>query len=394
MRILSAAVSGFRNLQDHRFIFSPRVNLVLGRNGEGKTNLLESLNFFALGRSHRGSKSDEMIGFEHDALHVDLDVEEESGNEISCEYGLDRSGARRFRIDGELIHRRSDLVGRLATVFFNPDSIRLVQGGPQQRRNFVDQSMSEIDPLFLADLTAFQRSLKQKTGLLRDLKRGILDYRTAREELAAWNRELADHAAGVCLGRATYARLLTPRANDSHRQLADRNSELEFEYRPSLEAVARLAGNKPENTPLKEDLAADILTEIDYIGESEIRRGRPLSGPQMDDFEVRLDELDLRVYGSQGETRTAAISLILARSDVLYGERNVRPVLFFDDIFSELDRERTRRLQEMASRLHQVFIASARNDDVAGWQPELVKTWNVCAGEFTEIQSGSLPDGS
>ncbi len=383
MRILTATVSGFRNLAEDTFTFSPHVNLLLGRNGEGKTNLLESLNYFALGRSHRGGRSDELIGFAEQALHVRLEVEEESGAVVTCEYGLDRGGGRRLRVDGEPVSRRADLVGRLVTVFFNPDSIGLVRGAPQGRRQFADQGWVEVDPVLLPHLTAFQRALKQKTGLLRDLKRGYGNGGGTRRELVAWNRELAAHAAHVCLGRARYARLLTPFFHDNHKQLTDNELEIEFAYRPRLESVERFCRETAEIPRENSQLEAEIFDELDYIVESEIRRGRPLIGPQSDDFSIRLDGVDLRVFGSQGETRTAAIAMILARSDVLFGQRQVRPVLFFDDIFSELDRERTRRLQEMAAAQHQVFIATARRDDVEAWRPAGLKAWTVHSGAFT-----------
>ncbi len=385
MRIVSASVDGFRNLKTASFTFSPRVNLVLGRNGEGKTNLLEALNYFALGRSHRGAKSEELIHFEKNHLHVGLDVEEESGAVLACEYGLGRDGGRRLRVDGEALRRRADLVGRLATVFFNPDSIRLVRGGPDGRRQFVDQGMAEIDPVFLTHLTSFQRALKQKTGLLRDLKKGLSDLTTTRREMAAWNRELATHATAVCLGREQYAAFLTPFSSQAHKELIDNDLKLQFSYAPRLESVKNAISDSAENPAPKDGLEQEILAELDYISDSEIRRGRPLTGPQLDDFKVVLNGVDLRVYGSQGETRTAAIAMILARSDVLYQKRRIRPVLFFDDIFSELDRERTRRLQEMASHLHQVFIATARRDDIADWQPEQMKTWQVDEGGFSEV---------
>ncbi|MCB1184448.1 DNA replication/repair protein RecF [bacterium] len=384
MRIVSASVDGFRNLQTDDFTFSPRVNLVLGRNGEGKTNLLEALNWFALGRSHRGARSEELIRFDSEHLHVALEVEEDSGAVVRCEYGLGRDGGRRLRIDGEPLKRRADLVGRLATVFFNPDSIRLVRGGPDGRRQFADQGWSEIDPVYLTHLTAFQRALKQKTGLLRDLRRGFVDYSETRRELVAWNRELAGHAAVVCLGRRDYTALVTPFAGEAHNKLLDNDLHLEFFYLPKLASVARVFTEAGAADVAKDDLEREIRQEFDYIMDSEIRRGRPLIGPQLDDFKVVLDGVDLRVYGSQGETRSAAIALILARSDALYRKRQVRPVLFFDDIFSELDRERTRRLQEMASHLHQVFIATARRDDIADWRPEGMRAWRVAAGGFTE----------
>ena len=365
-------------------LFSPQVNLVLGRNGEGKTNLLEALNYLALGRSHRGSKTEELINFDQDTLHVNLEVEEESGSSLSCEFGLDRNGGRRYRIDSEPVRRRADLVGRLVTVFFNPDSIRLVRGAPQRRRHFTDHGLSEFDPIFLSHLIALQRATKQKSGLLRDLKKGLLNPAEARRELESWNRELADHAAAVCTGRQEYACLMTPYAQDTHKSLTDNGLKLEFCYRPNLESVRTRQKIDPEKPFSKEDLAADIFAEIDYIRESEIKRGRPRIGPHLDDFEVRLDGVDLRVFGSQGETRTATVALILARSDVLYQKRQIRPILFFDDIFSELDRDRTHRLQEMSSRHHQVFVATARPDDVAEWRPEEFKAWNVQGGGFTE----------
>jgi DNA replication and repair protein RecF len=408
LRILKAKINGYRNLAEAAFEFSPRVNLVLGRNGEGKTNFLEALNYYSLGRSHRGSKNEELVGFGQDSLHVSLEVEEDSGNRLSCDFGLDKGGGRRLRLDGEAVRRRTDLVGRLATVFFNPDSIQLVRGGPQQRRGFVDQGMSEVDPLYLSALTALQRVLKQKNSLLRDYKSGRRDARSVDSELQAWNREMATHATVICLGRWEYSRLLTPPAGQCHAALTDEGENLEILYRPQLESVAKFTsysgGTEDENTLQKDHLEREVFHEIDYIRELEMQRGRLLKGPQLDDFLVRKSDqesvqrigpesapeagpgegLDLRIYGSQGETRTAAISLILARSDVLFARRQIRPVLFFDDIFSELDRERTRRLQELASRLHQVFIATARRDDVTGWRPADMKVWQVSSGVLTE----------
>ncbi|MDX2474794.1 MAG: hypothetical protein QNL91_13925, partial [Candidatus Krumholzibacteria bacterium] len=182
-----------------------------------------------------------------------------------------------------------------------------------------------------------------------------------------------------------YAAFLTPFSSQAHKELIDNDLKLQFSYAPRLESVKNAISDSAENPALKDGLEQEILAELDYISDSEIRRGRPLTGPQLDDFKVVLNGVDLRVYGSQGETRTAAIAMILARSDVLYQKRRIRPVLFFDDIFSELDRERTRRLQEMASHLHQVFIATARRDDIADWQPDQMKTWQVDEGGFSEV---------
>jgi len=258
--------------------------------------------------------------------------------------------------------------------------------------------MAEIDPAYLAHLTAFQRALRQKNGLLRDLRHGAASPDRVHDDLVAWNLEIAHHAAHICSGRADYAALLTPAADRAHRELTGVEAGLVFTYRPRLESVvARLspaAAADVENDPENRALEQDISTEMNYIVRLEIQRGRPLTGPQLDDFEVRLggaDGLDLRTFGSQGETRSAAIALILARSDALHLRRQVRPVLCFDDIFSELDRDRTRRLQEMASRLHQIFIATARPDDIGDWRPAGIRAWRVDGGAFTTVTDLAAP---
>jgi len=384
VKILSARWTGFRNLADQEVAFSPGVNLLLGHNGQGKTNVLEALNFLALGRSHRGARIDELIRFGEDALHVALEIEDDQGRQHRCEYGLDRAGGRRLRFDGEVLQRRSELVGRLATVFFWPESVELVRGGPDLRRRFADQGLSGLDPAYLAALVAYQRAVKQKSRMLKDFQRGWRRGEVAGEELAAWNHDLARHAVALGRGRADWAATLAPWAAAGYRDLTGSQAALDFVYRPRLKTLEP-SGETPPDTAPESQLRAGILAEIDYIGPEEARRGRPLTGLQFDDFDVRLGDRDLRVYGSQGETRTAAIALILAQSDVVYQRRRVRPVLFLDDIFSELDRARARRLQERCARDHQIFIASARADDVAGWSPDDRRQWRVEDGRLTTL---------
>jgi DNA replication and repair protein RecF len=360
------------------------VNLLLGENGHGKTNFLEALNYFALGRSHRGARNDDLVGFEHSHLHVQLTVEEESDPEgeggftaRTFEYGIERGGGRRFKIDGQAVTKRVDLVGKLATVFFSPDSVGLVRGSPEKRRRFVDQGIAGIDRFYLTHLQSYLRALRQKARLLRDLKRGVVPSGQGRRQLDAWNRKMAPHAARIHASRASYAGQIEPFANQAYTGLAAEDLAFEFTYKP-------YPANDFHTYEIQE-LEKEILAGFDYIVQDEIRRGRPLSGPHFDDFEVKLAGKDLRTFGSQGETRTAAISLILAKSDVVFQVRHVRPVLFFDDIFSELDRSRSRQLQEQSCRWHQVFIATARAEDVSGWQPEGLRVWEVKEGRLEAV---------
>jgi len=385
MRILNARLTGFRNLDDLEITFTSGVNVLLGPNGQGKTNILEALNFFALGRSHRGARNEELVRLDGEHLHVALEIQRDDLSTSNCEFGLDRTGGRRFKLDGDPVARRIDLVGELSTVFFWPESVDLVRGGPELRRRFADQGLSGLDPEYLTALTAYQRALRQKSRLLRDVRRGLRSEADARQELAAWNRDLARHSVTIGRGRRRWSSELAPHAAEAYSLLSGSEARLDVTYQPKLDS---LSAGSPETE--EEQLERDILAEFDYIVPEEIRRGRPLLGPHLDDFKVRLQsevgprDLDLRVYGSQGETRSAAIAMILAQSDVVHQRRQVRPVLFLDDIFSELDRDRARRLQERCARDHQVFIATARRDDVEGWQPEHLRCWQVENGRLTQ----------
>ncbi len=372
MHIAKAGIHGFRNLAEMDFEFSPRVNIIRGENGQGKTNLLEALNFIALGRSHRGSRAEELIPFGGRHLHVRVGVEDENGRLRSFEYGLERSGERRFRIDGRSVGRRADLVGLFCSVVFSPDSIGLIRSGPDRRRRFLDQGLCTLDPAYLRHWQAYARASRQKAIVLKDLRQGRRAPDSGRRELQAWNRELALHGAPIFRARDEYCRFLEPLAAEIHGGLAGGAGALELGYRPGLQGWDSLRESA--------DLERDILAQFDYIGENEIRHGRPLRGPQFDDCEIRLAGHDVRTFGSQGENRTAAIALILAQSEVVFRKRRIRPVLFFDDIFSELDRGRARQLQEESVQRHQVFIATARPDDVAGWRPEGRRIWEIRDG--------------
>lgn len=376
MRLIRASLLDFRNIPEVRLSFSEGVNVLLGDNGQGKTNVLEALNYPALARSFRGARDEELIRFDADACHVSLEVLDDDGAEGAIEVGLDRSGRRVVRLDGEEVRRRVDLVGRLATVVFDPQTVELVRGGPEGRRRWLDQAISGVDPEYLRHLQAVTRALRQKSRLLRDVRRGFVRPGEVLDDLRTWNQELAAHTVPVIRGRVSWLSRTAAAADRAYDVLTDRKSGLELLYRQGVEA--------PDSGGSMDDFAAEILGVLDYIMQDEIRRGRCLAGPQADDVEIRLGGVNLRTFGSRGETRSAAVALKLAQADVVHDLRGVRPILFFDDIFSELDRDRSRRLQERTAADHQVFIATARAEDVEGWTHASRRTWTVRGGEIQD----------
>ncbi|MBU0741136.1 DNA replication and repair protein RecF [bacterium] len=374
MRLREASLLGFRNLAEVQLGFSPGVNIFVGGNGQGKSNLLEALNYPALGRSYRGSPDRELIAFGRETAQARIEAAAEDDAAQIFEFALQRDGGRRFRVDGEALRRKHHLVGRLATVVYDPQTVELVRGGPDNRRRFLDAGLSGLDREYLHHLRCYRRALRHKMRLLRDMRGGYRPDPRLRSDLEIWNREMAEHAVPLLSRRALYVRELTSVATQVHGEFTGGDSRLQLVYSQGVDI---------DQKDLSEaDLKAEILRVFDYIIEDEIKRGRSLAGPHTDDVEIQLEGMRLRDFGSQGETRSAAIALKLAQGELVFRKRRTRPVLFFDDIFSELDRKRSRRLQDMTARDHQIFIATARAEDVQEWYPGQTRRWTIRAGRI------------
>ena len=375
MRLLWAHLLGFRNIAEARLDFCPGVNLLLGDNGHGKTNLLEALDYPSLGRSFRGAADGELVRFGEPAAHLELAAEDDDGRPMTFAAGIERDGRRRLRLDGETVRRKADLVGRLLTVVYDPTTVELVRGGPRHRRRYLDRALSLTSAEYLAQLRRYRRALRQKSHLLREGRRRRLPLAAVARDLQAWNRELAASGRHLVRERRRLAAETQPLATALHVALTGRRDELQLVYRQGIE-VAAFSGAGG-------DFERDFDAVLDYIMTEEYQRGRCLAGPHLDDLDVRLAGVDLRTYGSQGETRTAAIALQLAQGEFLWRHTGRRPVLMLDDIFSELDADRARRLRELTAAEHQVFAATARREDVAGWEAPALRAWRIRDGEVT-----------
>ena len=248
---------------------------------------------------------------------------------------------------------------------------------PAGRRRFLDVGLGTLSLDYVKHLQSCIRIVKQKNRLLKDFKKGTINRRELMDNLNTWNCELASHAAPIEESRILYCQELEPFATAIYSELAASNSELKLDF------VSRFFNSEKEEENGK--LEQEILSILDYIIEDEIQRGRCLVGPQTDDIRVTLNKIDLRNYGSQGETRTAAIAMKLAQSEVVANRKQIRPILFLDDIFSELDRDRSARFQELVAGNHQLLIATARIEDVEKWSPDNAKRWVVESGTVKEL---------
>lgn len=373
MRIERVKLHNFRNLAPLEVAVSPRINILLGRNGQGKTNFLEGLSYLALGRSWRTAKDRELIGFEHDACHVTVEGRDDEGERLRLRASILREGKKKLEIDGAPVRRQTDLVGHLSVVRFDPDEVELAKGSPEHRRRFLDYTLSLCSAPYFRHLVDYRRALAQKNRLLKQ--------RDARlhEQLDAFDAELLRAGVPLLVERARLRRPLEEHARAAYDELAVSGGRLDLNIHSTV---------GPEDPEDEADTRAAFARELEERRVQEITMRHAMIGPHRDRLEVDLDGRAVRKYGSQGEKRTASIALKLAQGELLYERTAERPVVLLDDIFSELDRDRTGALQERLHREHQLFVATARVDHVIALREwDDVKAWIVRDGELTEIDA-------
>ena len=371
MRIERVKLSNFRNLDEISVAVSPRINILLGRNGQGKTNFLEGLSYLALGKSWRGGRDRELIRFEEDFCHISVEGRDEHGDEFELEAALSRDGKKRIKIDGQLIERQADLVGHLSVVRFDPDEVELAKGSPDHRRRFLDYTLSLGTSDYFRSLLDYRRVVAQKNRLLRSRARGL------DAQLDAWDVELIETGAPLLGARREVMGDLERHTREAYEELAPAGGRLSLRLDST---VVTTEGTSQEE--IKETFAQTLHA----ARARELQMGHSLVGPHRDRLEVHLRGRSLRRYGSQGEKRSASIALKLAQGEWLFEHTRERPAVLLDDIFSELDRTRTHALQRRLHREHQLFIATARIDDVIGMRGwDGLKAWSVQDGLLEEI---------
>jgi DNA replication and repair protein RecF len=353
----------WRNIEDREIEFSPGVNVLVGGNGQGKTNLLEAVQYLALGRSHRSARDDEIVRFGSGYFFVRGDGEGDAGQAFSIEAGFTPPRSKRLKVDGRPLTRLTDLTGVLACVSFGPEDTELARGAPQLRRRYVDYTLAETSRASLKALTEYRRVLQQRGSLLREAENS---GSASTADLQVWDDELVRLGCDVVVRRAEALLDLGPRAQVLHQALGV-GSDLRLFY------VVQAAGERLEvGAALQEFLERARQGALEEAFRARLRQRRiaeqvrraNLVGPHRDDLEFELDDRDLRRYGSQGQCRVAAVALKMAQAECIRERRQDRPVVVLDDVFAELDEARAEGLWDIVCKHHQTFLAVPRRSDV------------------------------
>lgn len=348
MHLKSLKGTGFRNLSDFELEFSPTKNLLLGGNGSGKTNLLEAIYYLCIGRSQRESAEDEhLIQFNKDLMRLEGQAFARGG-ELAVESALNKE-EKRLKINGEPQQRLSELIGRMPIVSLSPEDDELCKGGPGNRRRFMDMAISQFSKTYLADLQEYRRILHQRNRLLFDIREGRADS----GQLSVWNQQLVGCGAKIVRKRLEVIDDLKEMAGSRYMRISGGRERLGLRYHLSC------------RTEPGEGVEQAFLRALNTNFDFERRRGLTMFGPHRDDLEITIAGQRIRSFGSQGQQRTAAIALKLAEAEMLAGQLGEKPAILLDEIFAELDRDRGGFLVDQLEPDYQIFIATAKEDDVS-----------------------------
>lgn len=356
MRVESLSLQNFRNYERLTLSCPDFLNVFIGQNAQGKTNLLETMIVLATGRSLRAARDAEMVRWGAEEAHVSADIARELGP-VRIEMRLRAGVGKRVLVNGNPLRRLADLFGYLNVVSFTPDDLQLVKGSPSYRRQFLDYEIAQVSPAYRDHLARYNRVLKQRNSLLR----AIADGEASPAALEPWEPQLVEHGSRVIVKRAEMIASLSPLASEIHRRITQGSERLTLEYRPFF-----LAEDEPVEEGLQDldHVRLRFVEKLHRLRRAEIQRGTSLVGPQRDDVLFKVNGVDARIFGSQGQQRTTVLSCKLA--EIRYMEEQVGepPVLLLDDVMSELDASRRSFLVGEVQDRVQTFITSAYAGDL------------------------------
>lgn len=360
MIIKSIELADYRNYDSLIMQFDKGTNILFGDNAQGKTNILEAIFVAATTKSHRGSKDREIVNFDKEEAHIRTYLEKE-GVETRVDMHLRKSKSKGIAIDGQKIKKAADLLGLCNVVFFSPEDLGIIKNGPAERRRFVDMELCQLDSLYLYNLNHYNRIINQRNKLLKDMFMSP----DLRETLGVWDMQLVSFGNKVIERRTLFAEQLNEIIYEIHKKLSGDREELQVCYEPDVKT-------------------SDFEEKLEYARERDIRAKTTSVGPHRDDFSFLVGGVDIRKYGSQGQQRTAALSLKLAEIELVKKITGENPILLLDDVLSELDSNRQNYLLNSIGDI-QTIITCTGLEEFVNHRFEIDRVYKVAEGSVTRM---------
>ena len=351
MKLTELNLHHFRNYDEAQVEFSPQINVLIGENAQGKTNLLESIYVLAMTRSHRTNNDRELIEFGKDAAQIKGTVQRELGS-LKLELDIGKHG-KKAKANHLEKARLSEYLGQLNVILFAPEDLALVKGAPTVRRRFIDMEFGQVSPKYLHDLTQYRDILKQRNRYLKQLQSHEAQDQLYLEVLS---EQLAAVGGSIISQRVKFLSELEGYAQELHQSITQGRENLTFEYSSAV---------KDASTLTEVELSEALMDLYRQNQSKEIFQGTTLYGPHRDDVRFLINHKNVQTYGSQGQQRTTALSVKLAEIDLMKNQTGEYPILLLDDVLSELDGARQTHLLKTIQDKVQTFLTTPGLSDVA-----------------------------
>lgn len=316
MIIKSLELADYRNYELLTMQFDKGTNILYGDNAQGKTNILEAIYVASTTKSHKGSKDKEIINFDKEESHIRTYLEKDGIN-TRIDMHLRKSKTKGIAIDGQKIKKAADLLGLCNVVFFSPEDLSIIKNGPAERRRFIDMELCQLDSFYMYNLNNYNKIVNQRNKLLKDMFMNP----NLRDTLNIWDSQLLSYGSKIIERRFNFIEQLNEIIYDIHKKLSGDKEEIKMKYEPDV-------------------LIEDYEKKLKVNQEKDIKIKQTSVGPHRDDFSFLIGDIDIRKYGSQGQQRTAALSLKLSEIELVKKLTKDTPILLLDDVLSELDSNR------------------------------------------------------
>lgn len=326
MHIKSLKLKNFRNYEELDVSFAKNFNVIYGYNAQGKTNILEAIFLCASGRSHRTPRDMDLIKMNENGYYIKVNMEKES-LESSIEITYEKDQKKKIKINEVQQKKIGNLIGHLNAVIFSPEDLLIIKEGPSERRKFLDITISQVKPSYFYDLQQYGKILIHRNFLLKEIDKN----KKLIDTLEIWNHNLVKVGSRIIKIRQEFINKLSKKAENNHYKLTNGNEKLSLRYVASMDIE--------ESTELS-DIEKSFAKTLEAMYKKELLKSTTLCGPQRDDYDILLNNMSIKLYGSQGQQRTGILSIKLSEIDIMKEDTDEYPVLLLDDVMSELDNKR------------------------------------------------------
>lgn len=342
MKISNIELINYRNYEHALINFSDGLNIIEGKNAQGKTNLVEAVYFCAVGKSFKTSKEKDIINWAKDLAKIKITIQKEIGQK-TIEFIFSKNAKKTIKIDGIPIKKIGELMGELNAVFFAPDELKLIKDSPEDRRRFMDVSLSQTYKDYFYTLSNYNKILQSRNKALKTYN----DPQSLKQILNIYNLQMAESMLKIKKYRKRFVEKLNPYADMVHGYLTNKKESLSLEYQG-----------------IEQDQKEKIIEKLNECFEKDSKLGYTTFGCHRDDIKVCVNNVDVRAFGSQGQQRTSALSMKLAELEIIKQDTSKVPILILDDVLSELDQERKQRLLKFCSKAQTLLTCTDFNFDI------------------------------